>query len=264
MPALYDAHIHLADAALLSHWEDIQACYQTIGLANAVVVGTCPRDWPAVLKLAKQDHRIIPAVGLHPWKVNHAPTDWQSQFLDALDSGTPAIGEIGLDKWIPAHDLERQQAAFRFQLAEAAKRDLPVSIHCLKAIGPMMETLRTIELPQRGFHLHALNGPIELIQELVSLGAYFSFNAGQLIPENSKTQTRIRAIPTDRLLVETDAPDFLPPPELREFTLTDSKLCHPANLRRGYEAIAAIRQITYDALAEEIESNFIHYFKCMS
>ncbi len=264
MPApLYDAHIHLADPALASHWPEIELSYRQIGLQQAVAVGTCPADWPAVLELARAHTQLIPAIGLHPWQVNAAPADWKAQFVHALNSGAQAIGEIGLDKWIEGHDIERQQDAFRFQMAEAAQRNLPVSIHCLKAIGPLMETLRNIELPPRGIHLHAFNGPLELIQELTQLGTYFSFNAGQLKAAKTKVPERIRAIPLERILIETDAPDFLPPPELGEFELPapDSQACHPGNLRRGYEAIAHIRGISFEALAKQVEGNFIRLFQ---
>lgn len=261
---LYDAHNHMADPALSAHWPEIEPRLSQIELKYAVVNGTSPADWPAVLKLAKSDSRIIPAIGLHPWQVNGAPTDWQAHFLNALDSGARGIGEVGLDKWIEDHDLERQQAAFRWQLAQATQRNLPISIHCLKAIGPLMETLRSEPLPQRGFHLHAYNGPAELIPELAELGAYFSFNSGQLKAGKAKAPQRIRAVPAERLLIETDAPDMLPTPELRSFELPESDsgdaLTHPATLIDGYTAIATIRAMSLESLRKQVATNFETYF----
>jgi TatD DNase family protein len=261
---LYDAHAHLAAPELQLHWPQVSAELEQIGLQKVVVNGTSPADWPAVLELAYSEPRMIPAIGLHPWKINEAPADWQAQFLKALDGDVQVIGEIGLDKWIEGYDLERQQAAFCWQLSQATARNLPVSIHCLKAIGPLMDTLRNEPLPKRGFHLHAYNGPIELIPELVELGAYFSFNAGQLHPGKSKVPERIRAVPAERLLIETDAPDMLPPPELQSFHLPDSDsgqtVTHPATLLAGYTAIADIRGLSLEALAQQIAHNFETYF----
>ncbi len=265
MPApLYDAHNHLADPALAPQRHAIHASLSDIGLQAAVVNGTGPQDWPDVLELARRDPRIIPAVGLHPWQVNTAPADWQAQFLQSLEGGARAIGEIGLDQWIEGHDIERQQTAFRWQLARAVERNLPVSIHCLRAMGPLLETLREVRLPARGFHLHAYNGSPENIEELVRLGAYFSFNAGQLKPGAKTAPAAIRAVPADRLLIETDAPDMRPPPEFREFELPEPAagrpLNHPANLRGAYRAIAALRAIDFAALAPQIQTNFTRYF----
>lgn len=261
MPApLYDAHVHLADASLTPYQDEIWAHYTDIGLGKAVCVGTTPEDWPAVLDLAHAKPNVIPALGLHPWKVNSAPGDWQQQLLSALDQGAQAIGEIGLDKWIEGHDIEQQQDAFRFQLTLAQARNLPCSIHCLRAIGPLMDTLRTLELPERGLHIHAYNGPVELIPELVEMGTYFSFNAGQQKPAKAQVPQRIRSVPDERLLIETDAPDFLPSGQFREFSLPDSALCHPANLRRSYEAIAQIRDVSAESLAGQVAQNFNRYF----
>ncbi len=263
-PPLYDAHVHYADPDLRLHWQQICTDLGQINLKRAVVNGTAPSDWPHVLQLAHSDSRILPAIGLHPWHANQAPADWQAQFLHALDSGAQAIGEIGLDKWIEGYDLERQQDTFCWQLAQATARNLPVSIHCLQAIGPLMDTLRREALPTRGIHLHAYNGPSELIAEFVELGAYFSFNAGQLNAGKTKVTARIRAVPMERLLVETDAPDMLPPPELRSFKLPDSNsggaLTHPATLLNGYTAIAEIRATPLEALEKQVAHNFETYF----
>jgi TatD DNase family protein len=261
---LYDAHAHFAAPALRQHWQQISDDLEEIDLRYAVVNGTSPTDWPAVLELAKSESRMIPAIGLHPWQVNDAPADWQAQFLNALDRGARVIGEVGLDQWREGYDLERQQAAFRWQFAQATQRNLPVSIHCLKAIGPLMETLRREPLPKRGFHLHAYNGSVELIPELVELGAYFSFNAGQLTTGKSKALERICAVPAERLLIETDAPDMLPPPELRSFNLPESAsgqaLTHPATLIDGYTSIAEIRVTPLESLRQQVASNFATYF----
>jgi TatD DNase family protein len=261
---LYDAHAHYADTGLLQQWSHVSAGLKQIDLRCAVVNGTSPDDWHAVLQLAKQDSRIVPAIGLHPWRVNDAPANWRDTFLAALSRGAAAVGEIGLDNCIEGADLQRQQEAFHWQLRQATERNLPTSIHCLKAIGPLMDCLRSIELPRRGIHLHAYNGPVELIAELVELGAYFSFNAGQLKAPQSKSAARIQAVPSERLLVETDAPNMLPPPELRAFELPRSEhgnaLTHPATLLGGYEAIARLRGVSLEQLTTHVAINFEAYF----
>ena len=265
---LYDTHVHLASEALENELSEIVACYDEIGLNKAVVVGTCPDDWAKVVELAAKDGRFIPAIGLHPWEVNEAPDDWREQLLKHLDQGVSAIGEIGLDQWIEGHDIDRQLAAFRWQLALASERNLPTSIHCLKAHEPLLRTLREIDLPKRGFKLHAYNGPVDTIQPLLELGAYFSFNAGQLKPKARRVRELIKRVPDDRLLVETDAPDFLPPPELRDFEYVisaaaeDSRppMNHPANIRAGYRAIAELREQPDSEFAKKIALNFERYF----
>lgn len=259
-PPLSDAHVHLADAGLKDFHSTIFSTYEALGLAHAIVVGTAPQDWPHVLELAAQDERLIPAIGLHPWKVNDAPPDWQDQLLRDLGKGAAVIGEIGLDQWIEGFDIERQEAAFSWQMSLAAKHNLPTSIHCLKAHQPLLKTLRSLDLPDCGFKLHAYNGPVDTMKPLLDLGAYFSFNAGQLKPNAKRVYKLLELVPDNRLLIETDAPNFQLPEELREFELDDPDCCHPGNLRAAYRAIARERRLSVEALAETVEANFQRYF----
>lgn len=262
---LYDAHIHLAADRLRAARDSISSAYTEVGLSKAIVVGTSPKDWANVVELAAADERLIPAVGLHPWRVHDAPDDWQTQMLGFLDGGVGAIGELGLDQWIEGYDIEKQTNAFRWQLSIAAERNLPTSIHCLKAHEPLLETFRSTALPARGFKIHAYNGPVDTMKPLLDFGAHFSFNSGQLKPNAKRVREIIRFVPDDRILVETDAPDFLPPPELREFEFPateDSRppISHPGNIRAGYKAIAELRGCSYEELAQNAEANFTRYF----
>lgn len=257
---LYDAHVHLADPRLRPHQSEIGKAYHRINLGKAVVVGTGPHDWPLVLEQCADNPRLLPAIGLHPWQVPHATADWQESFLAAFKAGARAVGEIGLDRWIEGHDLAKQIPVFEFQLHFAAENNLPASLHALKATGVLMDILRTAALPARGFHLHAYSGPLELIEELTSLGAYFSFNGGQL--HRPAAQARLLTIPADRLLIETDAPDFVPQAAYREYELkvAGEALCHPANLDAAYRAIAELRKCPLAELALTVEANFKRFF----
>ena len=262
---LYDAHAHFTHPVLLNRWNLISEDLDRIELKYAVVNGTSPEDWPDVLRLAGDDHRILTAIGLHPWKLNEAQPGWQEHFLQTLDNyNVQIIGEIGLDRLIGNASVSAQLDAFRWQLDQAQIRNLPISIHCNKAIGHLIDVLRTARLPKCGIHLHAYNGPIELIPELVHLGAFFSFNAGQLKPQNNKTLDRIRAVPLERLLIETDAPNSLPPFELRTFELSpdieNKTHTHPATLQDGYTAIAKLLDLTFGELAHRVAKNFKDYF----
>ena len=229
---LYDAHCHLHRA--LPHM--------------AVVNGTQPSDWLKVIKLAEKNAHIIPAIGLHPWRVKDAPSDWQARFLQCITTAQ-AVGEIGLDQWIDEHDIERQQEAFSWQLRQASLRNLPVSIHCLKATAPLLQILKTHPVPERGIHLHAYSGSAEQVPQFVELGAYLSFHATQLSGTAKKAPASLREVPADRLLIETDAPDSLK---------NSSNVT--SYLQQGYQRVADIRDITLAALVEQVASNFNRYF----
>jgi TatD DNase family protein len=202
-----------------------------------------------VLKIASESPHTLPAVGLHPWRVEEAPSDWRRHFLEALGQGARAVGEIGLDGHFAKASFESQCEAFTWQFNQAAERNLPVSIHCLKATDPLLRLLRQAQLPARGFHLHAYSGSAEETGPFLELGAYFSFHDGQLVPPARKAPEALQEIPLDRLLIETDAPETLP-----EGATQDSYL------QSAYERIAALRAIDLPALSEQIDSNFHRYF----
>lgn len=242
---LYDAHAHLPDSGSGNCQTPNQASLDSSERAYSIINGASPDDWPAVLEFTQRESRALPAIGLHPQNVEEAPEDWKETFLQFLaDNPACSIGEIGLDRRYQSDGFEKQLDAFSWQLQLAGNRNRPVSIHCVKAIGMLMETLRSHELTSRGIHLHAYSGPVELVPELVERGAYFSFSARQLESNNAKVRDRIHAIPSNRLLIETD----------KAHTKDSSELLN------CYVTIAEIRGILVDQLATCIEENFKRYF----
>lgn len=263
---VYDAHNHLHDERLGSQFSSIAQSLEEIPVRKVVVNGTREDDWPAVAGLAAKYGWVIPSVGLHPWHVNHRNENWEQRFLETLDAnGKPwAVGEIGLDRWIEDHDFPAQQEVFRTQLRHAAKRNLPVSIHCLQAWGPMLEALQEEKLPQCGFLLHSYGGSAEMVKPLAELGAYFSMS-GYLAHERKARQREVfKDVPMDRLLLETDAPDMTPPSSHALHFLSDSQgadLNHPGNIPAVYELASELYGIPMEELAAAVEINFRRIFE---
>lgn len=276
---LYDAHNHFHFPALQPHRAQIAADLRGIGLHGAVVNGTCEEEWPVVSALAAEHSWILPSYGVHPWDAGNRSLNWQA-ILRArlLAEPTSHVGEIGLDRWViddvrpddpriaglRIAPLEEQTEVFAWQLALAAELGRAASLHCLRAIGPLHGILRTARLPARGFLLHAYSGPLELVQPLVELGAYFSYT-GYFLRARHEAKTRVfRAVPLERLLVETDAPAMELPVPHQRFALPNTadgqRVNHPANLAATYAALAQIRGLPVEALATEVEQNFLRLF----
>ena len=261
---LYDAHNHLHDERLAPFRSEVLLRLEELPIARSVVNGTQESDWPAVASLAGEKPWVHPSFGLHPWYVQNRSSRWK-ETLEALLLQFPnaGVGEVGLDRWIENFDIETQTEVFSFQLALAAKHDRPLSIHCLKAWGALWELLRETPLPTRGFLLHSYGGPAEMVHGFVERGGFFSFSPYFLHTRKAKQRELFAALPLDRLLVETDAPDLAPPPERNPNplqTTADAPLNHPLNIQLAHEAIAAIRGIPLADLAEAVESNFHRLF----
>ena len=190
--------------------------------------------------------------------------NWKTSLIDHLDSVPSAIGEIGLDRWIKDHDLDDQTEVFTWQLRLAAERNLPVSIHCLRAWGKLFEILRTGPRPVCGFLLHSFGGPAELVAPLAKLGAYFSFPGYFAHERKQRQRDAFKRVPPDRLLIETDAPDQLLPDERNCYPLLDANsgkpINHPANLGTVYRFVAEMLDEPVEILSARVEANFRRLF----
>ena len=261
---LLDAHNHLHDARLSPWRAEMLAELPALGIRRAVVNGTREDDWPEVASLAASTPWVLPSFGLHPWYVNDRTPAWHENLLRFLDAHPGAgVGEIGLDRWIDGNDPVAQADCFRTQLGIAAGRNLPATIHCIRAWGTLWDIIRTTPLPARGFLLHAYGGPAEMVRGFLERGAYFSFSPYFLHERKSAQRDIFTRLPADRLLVETDAPDLAPPPEHnpRPLSHADGKpLNHPANLLVAHDALAALRGLDREQLAALVADNFTRLF----
>lgn len=254
---MIDCHLHLQDLRLAPELASILRTLREVGVRRLVVNGTHPDDWEAVAALTAEHPEVSASFGLHPWRVGDEGKGW----LDELESRLrrdpeSGLGEIGLDRWIQNRDFGKQREVFVAQLELAERLNRPLSIHCLQAWGSLLEILDRAHLP-RGFLLHSYGGPAEMVDEFAARGAYFSLSGYFFRPgKEKKLATFFDAVPEDRLLLESDAPDMAPPPALVRHALSDPGLNHPANLVALYEAVAARRGISVAALREQIEGRF--------
>ncbi len=275
----FDAHNHPPAATTAperaAEWRELPQ----LGLAGAVINGTCETDWADVTALAADVPWLVPSYGLHPWAVGNRSPEWQAHLRTALATAPRAgVGEIGLDRWMLTRarpddprlvgrrraPLEEQQEVFAWQLALAAAEDRPASIHCLEAWELLVATLRNTARPARGFLLHAYAGPAGRVAELAALGAYFSFNGAFLDPRRARARAAFTQVPDHRLLVETDAPVMLPPnpspgsePPL---PAEDRGLRHPGSLAVAYAGLAELRGVPLATLTAQVAENFHRLF----
>jgi TatD DNase family protein len=275
----FDAHNHLQDPRLGDPTRRLTEALAS-GVEAMVVNGTGEGDWPAVLRLAQRFPEVIPAFGLHPWRVSTRSPVWREVLEGCLGRCSRAgLGEAGLDGWIldqPADrclelgtgpsgpaPMEEQIAVLRAQLDLAEARGLPVSLHCLRAWGPLLAVLRGRGPLPRGFLLHSYGGPAELVAELVRLGGHFSLSGHSLHPRKAHQIGVFRAIPRDRWLVETDAPDQLPPAEWITHPAAapgGRPVNCPANLPRIAVGLADRLGLPAEELAAWCEANGRRFF----
>ena len=260
----YDAHNHLQDERFANR-ATLVATAASVGVTRMVVNGSCEADWLLVRELAGQFPQVLPSFGYHPWYLRERTADWQRTLISLLDA-TPAavVGEIGLDRWKPDLPYDGQEEAFIWQLRLAAERNIATSIHCLQAWGRMHDLLREHPRPARGFLLHSYGGPREMVAPLAQLGAYFSFPGYFMHERKARQREAFAAVPLDRLLIETDAPDQLLPESENRFPLhaPDGRpINHPANLGAVYDFMARERRMSLVEFAAQMEANCFRLFE---
>ena len=216
---MIDTHCHLDGPAFDSDRDAVLARARAAGVTDIVVPGVAPDGWLGLAGLAGASPGVHAALGIHPQALLElAPAD-DDRHLAALDAflargGGVAVGECGLDAPTAARGagLDRQEAVLRGHLALARKLGLPVILHCLRAHEPMLTLLEREGVPAAGGVIHSFSGSAEQAGPFAALGLHFSF-AGPLTYERArKPHAAARAVPLDRLLVETDAPDQTPRP----------------------------------------------------
>lgn len=149
--------------------------------------------------------------------------------------------------------MEIQQPVFQAQLRIARELDRPITIHALKAWEPLFEAFEKQPPPNR-FLMHSFGGSWEIAQRLIPLGAYFSFSGYFLQSRKSAVLETFRKIPRDRILLETDAPDMLPPADIITHPLAENQN-HPANLASIANAFAKFLDVTPENLANITHEN---------
>lgn len=253
---MYDTHVHLdhADAPVAELLDAARA----VGVEAWLLPGVSPQTWARTASVASAHPGVRLALGVHPQTVRELSDPELDEALAALPRwlrahGAVAVGEIGLDH---LHDRdpaqrERQRRVWEAQLDVAAAMGLPVLLHCVRAHGAMLAGLRS-RGEVRGV-LHAYSGSAELVRDWVELGLHVSFAGAITQPGARRAPEACRAVPPERLLVETDAPYQAPWPH-------EGGPNRPERLVDVVRAVAEVRGEASEVVAHRTRENALALF----
>jgi TatD DNase family protein len=207
-----DTHCHLDAAEFQADRDAVRAQARAAGVAHLVIPAVARANWSEVMALAHR-HGDSYALGIHPLYTPRA----QEQDIAALrellrahrdDPHLVAVGEIGLDFFVPGLDAGRQAWFYEQQIKLAREFDLPVILHVRKSSDRLLKTLRTAKVA--GGIAHAFNGSAQQAQAFIDLGFKLGFGGAVSYDRALKLRELAASLPLQALVVETDAPDIPP------------------------------------------------------
>lgn len=211
---LIDTHCHLNDERLAIEAGKIIAEFPLHMIESAICVGYDMPSSEAAAKLAFEHENVYAAVGIHPHDASSANYDAYER-LSTLSSSSKvvAIGEIGLDYHYDLSPREIQRGVFAEQLELADVLGLPVVLHIRDAYDDARRILfDNRKYLDNGLLLHCYSGSSEFVKIFGEFDAYFAFGGAITFTSAKHNLEALRAVPQDRLLLETDCPYMTPVP----------------------------------------------------
>lgn len=231
---MFDTHCHLDSPAFDADRDQVLERARNAGVERILVPAIGPRGWEGLLAWSQGREGIQVGLGIHPQLLPELDPREDDRHLARLDEllasgAASAVGECGLDAPAAAQvPMERQLSVFRAHLELARRHRLPLLVHCLHAHDELEALFR--ELPPPPSVLHSFSGSAEQVRHYLRWDLWFAF-AGPITYENARRgPAAARAVPAERLLVETDAPDQTPRPHRGR--------CEPAHLVEVVDGLA--------------------------
>lgn len=206
---LIDTHCHL-DAAEFDGDRDMVAQHAyDAGVKFIVIPGVELVNFDAVLATCARHIFCLPALGFHPMYISQHRPEHLAALRTAIQKHKPvAVGEIGLDFFVPDLDHATQEFYFVEQLKIAKEFDLPVLLHIRRANDQVLKNLRHHKV--KGGIAHAFNGSLQQAQEFIKLGFKLGFGGAMTYPRALNLHRLATELPLEAIVLETDAPDIPP------------------------------------------------------
>ena len=248
---LIDTHCHLDAAEFKDNFDTRLNKAQSANITTHIIPGVTQNGWNPILSMCRKRNGLFPALGLHPMFVQqHLPAHMDELETLAQQSTLVAIGEIGLDYYLPDIDKKEQQLLFEQQLHIAQSAALPVLLHVRKAHDQVLATLRKKHFPCGGI-VHAFSGSYQQASQYITLGFTIGFGATLTYSRAKRIRAIAAKLPQQAIVLETDAPD-MPPARYRGTTN------HPEYILETLAILAELRSDSPKNVARYTTANARH------
>jgi TatD DNase family protein len=250
-----DSHCHLNYKGLVEDQQAVLARARAAGVEAMLNISTRRSEWDEVIGLAEREPDVWASVGIHPHEADAHPDVRTATLVERADHPrVVGIGESGLDFYYDHSDRDRQRASFRAHIAAARETGLPIIVHTREAEADTYAILAE-EMGKGAYSgvIHCFTASRDFADKALGLGLFISISGIVTFKNARDLQDSAKAIPADRLLIETDAPFLAPVPHR-------GRPCEPAFVADTARFLAALRGEPVEALAERTGANFRNLF----
>ncbi|HEX8194050.1 MAG TPA: TatD family hydrolase [Allosphingosinicella sp.] len=250
-----DSHCHLNYKGLAEQQPAVLERARAAGVVKMLNIATRASEWDEVLAVAEREADVYASVGVHPHDADTHPDVETATLVErARHPKVVGIGESGLDFYYDKSDRDRQRASFRAHIAAARETGLPIIVHTREAEADTHEILAD-EMGKGAFTgvIHCFTASRDFAERALALGLYISISGIVTFKNAKDLQETARALPLEKLLIETDAPFLAPVPHR-------GKPCEPAFVADTARFLAELRGESVEALAAATADNFHRLF----
>ncbi len=253
---LVDSHCHLDFPELEEDRHALLTRARAAGVTTMLTIATRVARFATYQAIAESDPDLWFTIGTHPLGAGEEPDVPVQTLLDlSAHQKCIGIGEAGLDYFYDKVDRTTALKVFRTHIAASRLSGLPLIIHARDADDDMISVLQDEHAkgPFPGI-LHCFSSGAALAKAGVALGLHISFSGIVTFKRSDELRAIAKAVPLDRLLVETDAP-FLAPQAYR------GKRNEPSYVVEAAKTLAEVHHVSYETMAKQTTDNFFALFK---
>jgi TatD DNase family protein len=250
-----DSHCHLNYKGLVEDQHGVLARARAAGVTQMLNISTRASEWDAVIAVAERESDVMASVGIHPHEADvHPDVETATLVEKARHPRVIGIGESGLDYYYDHSDRARQRDSFRNHVAAARETQLPLIVHSRDAEEDTYDILSD-EMGKGAYPalIHCFTASQDFADKVLELGLYISISGIVTFKNAKELQAAARAVPLDRLLIETDSPFLAPVPHR-------GRPCEPAYVADTARFLADLRGEPLERLAEATTANFYRLF----
>jgi len=249
---LVDSHAHLEDEKYDRDREKvIEKCKKD--LTFLINVGSNLLTSKQSIELAHNYDFIYASAGIHPHDAQKEFDKVEEIERLALQEKVVAIGEIGLDYYYNDPPKEFQKEVFTKQIRLAKKLNLPIIIHDRDAHGDILDILKKEWTKDLRGVFHSYSGSVEMAFQAIEMNFYISLGGPVTFKNAKKPKEVVKAVPIEKLLIETDSPYLTPEPYR-------GKRNTPVYVKFVAEKIAELREMSYEEVCRITAENAIKLF----